>query len=254
MDTRLYLDVARIVRHTAWAHTLAADFARWGSLAVLAVLVVLSYVVAASGRNGGGAREIGAAIWTPVAAALCYLLARALEGAIGRLRPAAAVPGAVALVHGLSRHAMPSATTAAAAAVAVGCFLARARLLGALAVLATLVVGFDRIYVGAAFPGDVLAGIGVGVVVCLVGYLPAVVLLERLVRSPVGVIFASGRVRRRGAPASGTFAAADGSVGARATAAGPAGMPPVLASTGAVKVLDERPVAPRPKTPPPPAG
>lgn len=250
VDTRLDLDIARIARHSVWAHGIAVGFG-WVAYVLLGLLVVAGYVAAATGRNGSGPREIAASIWTPIAAALTYVVAGALQVATGRLRPGDSLRGSVVLVHGLSRHGMPSVHVAVAAAVAVGCYFARQRLLGSLALLVALALAFDRVYVGASYPLDVAAGLIAGALVAGIGYLPAVAIFERVVRSPFGLVFASRRVRRRGASSSGGFSA-DGSVGARATSAGPAGMPPVLAATGAVRVLDERPVSPRTPSPTPP--
>ena len=239
MDTRLYLDVARLSRETHWAHALAIGFVHYGADIVLGLLVLVAYLGAATGRTPGGARSVAAAIWAPVGAACAFAVAYWLQGLIGHRRPDT-VHGAVVLVHGLRLDGLPSAASALAAAVAIGCFLVGARAAGAISVLVTLLVAFTRVYVGANFPLDVAAGILLGAVVALVGYLPVVAGLERLVTSPLGVVMAARPVRRR--------ALGDGlpsPSAARSTTAGPAGSPPALAATGAVRVLEDRPLAPR---------
>jgi undecaprenyl-diphosphatase len=80
-----------------------------------------------------------------------------------RPRPFVAHPH---LVHLLVRHpadaSFPSDHVAAAAAIAVA-MLAFARKLGVVAIVAALLVGIARVYVGVHYPGDVVAGWAIGV-------------------------------------------------------------------------------------------
>ncbi|MEP6855469.1 MAG: phosphatase PAP2 family protein, partial [Pedococcus sp.] len=75
-----------------------------------------------------------------------------------------------------------------AGAVAAGVLLAHRKLGLATAVLAVL-MAFTRVYVGAHFPLDVAAGLGIGAIVALASYVAARPLVSRLVmvlsRTPV---------------------------------------------------------------------
>jgi membrane-associated phospholipid phosphatase len=65
----------------------------------------------------------------------------------------------------------PSDHAAAAAAIAVVVLLVHRRL-GVLVLALAALVCFARVYVGAHYPGDVLAGAGIGVVVALLLWRP----------------------------------------------------------------------------------
>ncbi|PSK67779.1 hypothetical protein B0E53_00250 [Micromonospora sp. MH33] len=82
-----------------------------------------------------------------------------------------------------------------AGAVAAGLVLVSWRL-GLLAAAAAAVMGFARIYIGAHYPADVLAGFAVGATVALLGYLlthrPIDVALDRLDRTRLRPLLRAG--------------------------------------------------------------
>ena len=79
------------------------------------------------------------------------------------------VPGAFVLIPGAGDPGMPSDHAMMAGAVAMGLFLVDRRL-GVVAAAAAMVLAFSRVYVGAHFPLDVVAGLMLGAAISLAGF------------------------------------------------------------------------------------
>ena len=93
---------------------------------------------------------------------LAFTVAMIMERFTERLRPFAASPDVVALIHQPSTYSLPSAHAAIAFAIATA--LARAHpLLGIAAFLIAILVAFGRVAAGVHYPSDVLAGALLGV-------------------------------------------------------------------------------------------
>lgn len=68
-------------------------------------------------------------------------------------------------------HSFPSGHTQAAFALAVSvCLVLRKKLLSVLALAFAVIMGFSRLYVGAHYPSDVIAGALVGIAAAFAGY------------------------------------------------------------------------------------
>lgn len=247
MDTRLYLEINRLARETSWAHGMARALAGWAGVGTLAAVVLLAFLRARSGVTGGGPREVAAALWAAGGAAAAYGIDQPVAHLLGRTPPFELHRGALVLLPGAYGAVLPDDRAVVAGAALLGCFLARDLLLGALAALAGLLLAFDRVYAGLRTPGQVLAGLCFGAVAVVVGY-PAVLGLEGLVRAllrtPLGLLVGpAGRRHRQRRPASSEQASRQWP--GRGGEAGPAARPPVLAATGAVRLLGDRPISPR---------
>lgn len=248
LDSRWFLDVNRLVAQSGFAHGIARAFHSWAAFVLFGLLAVAGCLRARSGRRGGGARPLAASLAAPLAGALAYLVALPIARAAGQPRPYQELRGIVVLAHPSTSPGLPNAEAAMALAVAVGLVMARDRLLGTLALLGALAVAFNECYVGLAFPADAAGGLGLGLLVALV-----LVAITRPLFAAGIVVIARSDVGRLLAPAAGASrnplvpaAVSSLSGDSRSNSAGPAGRPAPLAATGAVRVLEDRPLAPRP--------
>lgn len=165
LDDRLLLAVNGLaVRTPAW-HALVLGYATYG-VALFAALLLTALVVA----RHGSSRDLAATGW----AALAPLAALALNQWLGQLaaepRPYVTHPSMLRLADVTTDFSFPSDHAVLAGAVAAGLLLAHRRL-GLVAAAAALLMAFARVYVGAHYPWDVAAGLGVGALVAVLGWL-----------------------------------------------------------------------------------
>lgn len=184
--------VNHLARATPWLHGPARLFAEYG-VGLFAVLLLLSWW---SARRDGDPRRVAAALWAPVGALVALGLNQLLVATFAEPRPFTVVPDALVLVTRSTDPSFPSDHSVMAGAVAAGILLAQGRrvLTGVTLGLAVLMAA-TRVYVGAHFPLDVLAGLLVGAAIALASYRLvrplAVRLVEAVGRTP-------GRVLVRG--------------------------------------------------------
>ncbi|WP_377324650.1 phosphatase PAP2 family protein [Pimelobacter simplex] len=184
--------VNHLARATPWLHGLARLFAEYG-VGLFAVLLLLSWW---SARRDGDPRRVAAALWAPVGALVALGLNQLLVAAFAEPRPFTLVPDALVLVARSTDPSFPSDHSVMAGAVAAGVLLAQGRraLTGVSLGLAVLMAA-TRVYVGAHFPLDVLAGLLVGAAIALASYRLVRPLAVRLVEA---VGRTAGRVLVRG--------------------------------------------------------
>lgn len=164
MDWHLFDAINRLARHTGWAHTPAKFYAKDG-IALFAVLLVVAGVVALRRTD---ARMLARTVWTAVSALIALAVNQPIANAVDRARPYMAHPHALLLVNRSLDPSFMSDHSVVAGAVAAGLFVTIRRMGIAAAVLAVL-MAFTRVYVGAHYPGDVLAGLAFGALVALAG-------------------------------------------------------------------------------------
>ena len=108
--------------------------------------------------------------WTTVATLTAVALNQPVGNAVGEARPYATHPGLLRLASATSDFSFPSDHAVMAGAVAAGLLLVSRRL-GLIAVVLAVVMAFARVYIGAHYPWDVAAGLGLGASVAGFGWL-----------------------------------------------------------------------------------
>ena len=188
LNTRIFLVINRFARDTPWLHPIVSGYAGYG-VALFAVLLLAGWWMA---RSEADPARMAAAVWSPLAVLAALAINQPIAGAVGEIRPCNALQH-ILVLHCNSDPGFPSDHAVMAGAATVGLWLV-SRCLGVLAALASAVMGFARVYVGAHYPLDVLGGFALGAMVSLVGYALARPLLRWLltivVRSPLRLLIA----------------------------------------------------------------
>jgi membrane-associated phospholipid phosphatase len=184
VDDRIFLSVNDFARDTPWLHPAAVDFARYGI-----VVFALGLVAGVLYSRWHDARTMAAALWAGAGTLLAVAVNQPIGNAVAEHRPYQAYPHALLLVAKTTDFSFPSDHAVMAGAVAAGLFLVSRRL-GLVAALAACVMAATRVYVGAHYPWDVVAGLVLGAAVIAVGWL----VIGRLVTSVVAR-FRATRIR-----------------------------------------------------------
>lgn len=196
LNTTYYLDVNNFARHTGWAHGFMHAYALWLGLVLLVLLFLLAYAVIWWRRDHHAAALMGlGGIGTLIALGLNQLVGHAVK----EVRPYDTFHHALVLVGRANDYAFPSDHAVIAGAIVTSLWLVlrrgapeerpayvlggsvvrlpgsslepELRVVGAMAWIAVVctVLGlflcFSRVYVGAHYPGDVVAGFVLGFVV-----------------------------------------------------------------------------------------
>ena len=175
-DERLFAAVQDLARATPWLHPAAVSFAVYG-VTVFAGLALWALLAARRGSD----RALAASGWVVLGTLLAVAVNQPLAALVGEPRPYATHPGALLLVPRTTDLSFPSDHATMAGAMAVGLLVAAPRL-GRWAVAAAVAMAFTRVYVGAHYPQDVVAGLLVGGLVSWVGWLLLRVPLTALTR------------------------------------------------------------------------
>lgn len=180
----LFSGVADVTRHTGWLHGFFELYARYG-VVLFALLLLAGWWVA---RGAADARLMARALWAPVGMLVAIGLNQPLGHAVGEPRPYVALHHVLVLVPRSGDFSFPSDHAVMAGAVAMGALLVERRL-GLVASALAVLMAFARVYVGAHFPLDVVAGLALGAVVVGVGYVvlrrPLASVVEALGRTPL---------------------------------------------------------------------
>ncbi len=180
-DRSWFLAVNSFARATPWLHSPARAYAEYG-VVLFAALLLVSWWTARAHRD---LRAVTAALWAPLGALLALGVNQQVGSSVGEARPYAVLPHVLVLVSRTSDFSFPSDHAVMSGAVAAGILLANRRW-GMVAAVAAVAMCLTRVYVGAHFPGDVMAGLLLGAAICWAGYLLVRRPLERAVEMLAG--------------------------------------------------------------------
>ncbi len=191
-DAGDFLLINRFARRTGWLHGVMTGYASTYGLVILVLLLAAGWWLA---RRTGQLGVMAALVWAGLGTLVAVGVNQPIVTAVAEKRPYASIPHTLLLVSRSTDYGFPSDHATMAGAVATGlCYVNRR--LGILAWVAAVLLAFSRVYVGAHYPHDVIAGLVVGAVVVVVGRLlarPALVwLLTRLVRTPLRPLLVAG--------------------------------------------------------------
>ncbi|MBX7547987.1 phosphatase PAP2 family protein [Streptomyces sp. NPDC004232] len=169
IDGGLYTDVTDFARHTHWLNGTAAAYSAYGT-GIFALLLLVAWWRA----RGQGSTAMAAVLGAPFAVVLAYVVNSGIKMVFQEPRPCRALPHdfLIEACPAPDDYAFPSNHTTVAFAFAVALLLVSRRL-GSVALLAAVVMGASRVYVGAHYPHDVAVGALVGSVVALATVLAA---------------------------------------------------------------------------------
>ncbi|MFI1169042.1 phosphatase PAP2 family protein [Streptomyces sp. NPDC020801] len=173
IDGSVYTDVVDLARRSpAWLDGTVSAWSAYG-LAVFAVLMLVGWWRA----RRVGAEAAVTALAVPVVVVVAYAVNALVKLGVREVRPCRTL-------HLATLEACPARTDwsfpsnhAAIAAAAAVALLFVSRRLGAIACVAAAAMALSRVWVGAHYPHDVLAGV-------VVGALVALALMKALVRRP----------------------------------------------------------------------
>ena len=175
MDSSLYRWINRLADRTGWAHGLFKANAAYG-IALFAVLLVVAYL---DGRQHDDIAAVATSAWAGAAALVALGVGQLIGGAVDRARPYETMANVHLLVDKTTDFSIPSDHATVAGAVAVGLLFANRRW-GIIASALAVLMAFTRVYVGAHYPSDVVAGLALGGIVAAAGWFTIVPLVCRL--------------------------------------------------------------------------
>jgi membrane-associated phospholipid phosphatase len=163
-DAGDFLLINRFARRTGWLHWLMTGYASYG-LVLFLVLLVAGWWLA---RRSNDLHRLASLAWAGLGTLVAVAINQPIVNAVHERRPYTSIPHVLVLVDRSADYGFPSDHATMAGAVAMGlCYVNRR--LGIGTWVAAALLAFSRVYVGAHYPHDVLAGLVLGAVVIIVG-------------------------------------------------------------------------------------
>lgn len=184
-----FLRVNDFARSTSWLHAPLVAYAKYG-VVLFAALLIIGYLLARTRRDP---RLVARSLLAGAGVLLAVAVNQPIVHAVDERRPYDQIQGVLVLVQRSLDASFPSDHATMAGAAVAGLLLVDRRLAITAAVAGAL-MAFSRVYVGAHFPIDVLAGLVVGAAVALLVQLAAPVLTKlvcRLEETPVRPLLTS---------------------------------------------------------------
>lgn len=177
LDARVYMDVNRFARNTSFAHFFMREYAIYGGVVLLGVTGLVAYWRAR--RSANPKKAVDSVAWTAVGTLVALGLNQIVSHLVGRVRPYYTLKGVEVLVPKANDFTFPSDHATVAGAMIVGLLLSDLPT-GIVAAVLGLFLAFDRVYVGAHYPGDVIGGLIFGALVVMVLRPVGVALISRI--------------------------------------------------------------------------
>ncbi len=175
LDTRIFYDINNFARDTPWLHPVVAGYANDG-VVLFAIILIAGWWIA---RRANDLSAVTTAVWAPLGVLAAVAINQPIADSINATRPCNALPHIVVL-HCNTDGGFPSDHAMMAGAVTAGVWLVNRRL-GVVAAIAAAVMAWARVYVGAHYPQDVVAGLVLGAALSVAGYFLARPMLSWLV-------------------------------------------------------------------------
>jgi membrane-associated phospholipid phosphatase len=192
LDKRLFLDVNQFARDTGWLHAAMLAYAVDGAIVLFALLLITGWWLA---RRQGSARAVAASVWAGAGTVAAVGIAQPISHAVAEARPWQSLPHALILAGHTTDFSFPSDHAVMAGAATAGLLIYHRRL-GVAAAVAALLLCFGRVYIGAHYPQDVIAGLILGAAVALAGWaivrVPGTRLAALAARTPLRILLAAG--------------------------------------------------------------
>ncbi|MHB8219199.1 MAG: phosphatase PAP2 family protein [Acidimicrobiales bacterium] len=198
INTRWYLELNTVARHSTWAHGVMKTYSHDLGIALLAVVLLGAWWWAR--RAPTPARAVAGVLWVAGGTVVAWVIAHyGLKPLVAERRPYLALPHVEVLLTRTTGYSFPSGHATVAGAVIVGLLLARRPVAATLAVVLGLLLGFGRVYTGMHYPFDVVGGLVIGGAVVAVLWPLAVPVLtridQRLLRTPLAPLVATAQNR-----------------------------------------------------------
>lgn len=174
-DFRVIQDFAR---HTGWLHGFMTGYATY-AVVLFALLLGAGYWLA---RRRGSLPTLAAVAWAGLGTLVALAINQPIANTVAEPRPYYTLPHALLLVGKSADYGFTSDHAVMAGAVASGLLYVDRRL-GIGTWVAAILLAFSRVYVGAHYPHDVVAGLGLGAAVIVAGRLIAQPLLLAVART-----------------------------------------------------------------------